>query len=75
MVTTTRSGRSASSCAARRGEEVAYEVSGEEGPPHERTYTVTARVAGRDLGSGSGRSKKHAEQEAARVAVERLGAE
>jgi ribonuclease-3 len=59
---------------ARRGEEVAYEVSGEEGPPHERTYTVLARVDGRELGSGSGRSKKHAEQEAARVAVERLGA-
>jgi ribonuclease-3 len=60
---------------ARRGEEVAYAVSGEEGPPHERTYTVTARVAGRDLGSGSGRSKKHAEQEAARAAVAKLNIE
>ncbi len=60
---------------AQRGEEVSYEVTGEDGPPHERTYTVMARVAGRDLGSGSGRSKKHAEQEAARAAVAKLGIE
>jgi len=57
---------------ARRGEEVAYEVTGEEGPPHERVYSVVARVEGRELGSGRGRSKKHAEQEAARMAVEQL---
>jgi ribonuclease-3 len=60
---------------ARRGAEVTYEVTSEEGPPHARTYTVTARVDGRALGSGSGRSKKHAEQQAARVAVEQLVAE
>jgi ribonuclease-3 len=59
---------------ARRGEEVDYEVTAEEGPPHERTYTVIARVDGRTLGSGRGRSKKHAEQEAAREAVEQMGA-
>jgi ribonuclease-3 len=57
---------------ARRGEEVAYAVTSEEGPPHERTYTVAARLEGRELGSGRGRSKKHAEQEAAREAVDRL---
>lgn len=60
---------------ARRGAEVAYEVLNEDGPPHERLYTVLARVDGRDLGHGSGRSKKHAEQEAARVAVDTLEAE
>jgi ribonuclease III len=60
---------------ARRGAEVHYAVTAEEGPPHERTYEVAARVDGQDLGSGSGRSKKHAEQEAARVAVERLAGE
>jgi ribonuclease III len=57
---------------ARRGAEVDYEITGEEGPPHERIYSVVARVEGRELGSGSGRSKKHAEQEAAQAAVERL---
>jgi len=60
---------------ARRGAEVDYEITGEEGPPHERTYSVVARVDGRELGSGSGRSKKHAEQEAARAAVEQLAGE
>jgi ribonuclease III len=60
---------------ARRGAEVSYEITAERGPPHERIYAVVARVEGEDLGSGSGRSKKHAEQEAARAAVERLAAE
>jgi ribonuclease-3 len=57
---------------ARRGAEVSYAVTSERGPAHERTYTVVARVDGRELGGGTGRSKKHAEQEAAREAVERL---
>jgi ribonuclease-3 len=59
---------------ARRGEEVGYAVTDEEGPPHARTYTVVARVGGLELGSGRGRSKKHAEQDAAREAVEKLEA-
>ena len=37
---------------ARRGSEVSYEIASEEGPPHERTYAVVARVDGRELGSG-----------------------
>jgi ribonuclease III len=57
---------------ARRGEEVGYAVTREDGPPHERTYTVIACVDGRELGCGRGRSKKHAEQQAAREAVDRL---
>jgi ribonuclease III len=57
---------------ARRGAEVGYEIVSEDGPPHERTYTILARVDGRELGRGSGRSKKHAEQEAARRAIDEL---
>jgi ribonuclease III len=57
---------------ARRGEEVSYAVAAEDGPPHARSYTVIARAQGRELGSGSGRSKKHAEQAAARMALEHL---
>ncbi len=60
---------------ARRGTAVSYEITAEEGPPHDRRYTVTATVDGRPLGSGSGRSKKYAEQQAARVTVEQLIAE
>jgi len=59
---------------AQRGELVTYEVIAEHGPPHERTFEVGASVDGRSLGSGSGRSKKHAEQAAAREAVEKLQA-
>jgi ribonuclease-3 len=59
---------------AQRGEVVTYTVTAEHGPPHERTFEVAAEVAGQPLGSGAGRSKKHAEQEAARKAVERLQA-
>ena len=57
---------------ARRGEEVSYSVAAEDGPPHARSYTVIALSQGRELGRGSGRSKKHAEQEAAREALENL---
>ena len=59
---------------AQRGEIVIYEVTAEHGPPHERTFEVAATVDGGSLGNGSGRSKKHAEQEAAREAVEKLQA-
>jgi ribonuclease III len=57
---------------AQRGEIVSYEVVGEHGPPHERTFEVIARVDTRSLGKGSGRSKKHAEQAAAHEAVDFL---
>jgi ribonuclease-3 len=55
---------------AQRGETVEYRVVEELGPPHDRTFTVLA-VSGEDtLARGSGRSKKHAEQEAARAALD-----
>ncbi len=49
-----------------------YELVKEEGPPHDRFFTVQVRIDGRVLGTGSGRSKKEAEQHAARSAYERL---
>ena len=55
---------------AQRGNVVAYTVTEEHGPPHDRTFVVSAPVDDQVLGSGAGRSKKHAEQEAARVALE-----
>jgi ribonuclease-3 len=59
---------------AQRGEVVTYEVTAELGPPHDRTFQVVAAVGDRPVGTGSGRSKKHAEQEAARTALEMLEA-
>jgi ribonuclease-3 len=60
---------------ARRGAEVSYKITGETGPPHDRTFAVAAKVDGQTLGKGQGRSKKHAEQEAAREAVEGLASD
>ena len=57
---------------AQRGEVVEYAVTTEEGPPHERTFEVTASVGAQRLATGRGRSKKAAEQEAARAAVDHL---
>jgi ribonuclease III len=57
---------------AQRGELVEYAVTAELGPPHDRTFEVLASVEGRPVGTGSGRSKKHAEQEAARAALDML---
>ncbi|MEY2535321.1 MAG: ribonuclease, partial [bacterium] len=51
---------------------VEYAVTAELGPPHDRTFEVLASVDGRPVGTGSGRSKKHAEQEAARAALEMM---
>jgi ribonuclease-3 len=59
---------------ARNGDTVAYEVASEDGPPHDRRFEIRATVGGDELGIGSGRSKKEAEQAAARRALERMRA-
>ena len=58
---------------ARRGELVAYRVTAEEGPPHQRVFEVAAVIAGEEVARGSGRSKKDAEQAAAEAALETMG--
>ncbi|HET8593564.1 MAG TPA: ribonuclease III [Solirubrobacterales bacterium] len=57
---------------ARSGEIVSYEVLSESGPPHDRLFEIRATVRGDQIGIGSGRSKKEAEQAAARGALENL---
>jgi ribonuclease-3 len=57
---------------ARRGETVDYTVTDEAGPPHDRTFEVAATVNGDEIGRGAGRSKKDAEQAAARAALNSL---
>ncbi|MGB0093402.1 MAG: putative dsRNA-binding protein, partial [Solirubrobacteraceae bacterium] len=57
---------------ARRGALVAYDVVQEQGPPHDRTFQVSANIGGVEVGRGTGRSKKDAEQEAAQAALEAL---
>jgi ribonuclease III len=58
---------------ARRGARVSYAVVAEAGPPHDRTFEVAAILDGEEVGRGSGRSKKAAEQVAAEQALQRLG--
>jgi ribonuclease III len=57
---------------ARRGLQVVYSVLDVNGPPHDRTFTCAAVIGGEEAGVGSGRSKKSAEQAAARQALDRL---
>jgi ribonuclease-3 len=47
----------------------------EDGPDHLKVFTATAVVAGRELGSGEGRTKKEAEQKAAELAWRALTTE
>ncbi|HLG07199.1 MAG TPA: ribonuclease III [Gaiellaceae bacterium] len=58
---------------ARSGRQVHYTVLEVEGPPHDRRFVCAAHVAGAQLGIGKGSTKKAAEQEAARQALEALG--
>jgi ribonuclease-3 len=46
----------------------------EEGPDHAKRFTATVSVAGKSFGTGQGRSKKEAEQNAAQEAFETLAA-
>jgi len=57
---------------ARRGELVSYSVVDEQGPPHDRTFRVSAAVDQVEIGRGVGRSKKDAEQEAAQAALDAM---
>ncbi len=58
---------------ARRGARVTYDVVRETGPAHERRFEVVATVDGEVVGTGTGRSKKAAEQEAAERALKQMG--
>ena len=57
---------------ARRGALVSYDVIDEQGPPHDRVFRIKATIGGVEVGRGTGRSKKDAEQEAAQAALEAL---
>jgi ribonuclease III len=59
---------------ARRGSSVTYTVVNVEGPPHDRTFTAAAVIDDEVLGTGTGRSKKDAEQAAAQEALAATGA-
>jgi ribonuclease-3 len=49
-----------------------YHVAAESGPDHRKLFQVEVRVRGDAIAQAAGRSKKEAEQEAARLALEKL---
>ena len=57
---------------ARLGRSVVYTTVKVEGPPHDREFTAAAVVDAEVVGTGVGRSKKDAEQAAAREALTTL---
>ena len=56
----------------KRNQALSYSLVGESGPDHDKRFEVTVCLNGNVVGSGSGSSKKRAEQDAARAAIENL---
>jgi ribonuclease-3 len=55
---------------AKTGRSVTYVVLDVEGPAHERRFSCAAQIDGVEVGMGTGRTKKEAEQAAAKQALE-----
>ena len=56
----------------KKNQALAYALVGQSGPDHDKSFDVEVSLNGRVVGRGSGSSKKRAEQDAARVAIEKL---
>jgi len=57
----------------RSGQSLTYELAGETGPDHAKTFCVRVLLNGAAIGEGVGHTKKEAEQAAARCALEAQG--
>ncbi|MBE6746784.1 MAG: ribonuclease III [Ruminococcaceae bacterium] len=56
-----------------RDEHIAYVLVGESGPDHDKRFEVEVHLDSNVIGKGAGKSKKLAEQEAAKSALELMG--
>ena len=56
----------------KKNQSLAYVLVGESGPDHDKSFMVEVSLNETVVGQGSGRSKKRAEQDAARAAIEKL---
>ena len=56
----------------KKNQVLTYTLVGESGPDHDKSFQVEVSLNGSVVGQGSGRSKKRAEQDAARSAIEKL---
>ena len=59
----------------KKNQVLSYRLTGESGPDHDKRFEVEVSLNGAVVGMGSGSSKKRAEQDAARAALERLSGE
>jgi len=56
----------------KRNQVLSYALTGESGPDHDKVFSVEVALNGKIVGAGTGSSKKRAEQDAARAAIEAL---
>ena len=56
----------------KKNQTLSYTLTGESGPDHDKRFTVEVLLNGIVVGSGTGKSKKRAEQDAAKNALENL---
>jgi ribonuclease-3 len=56
----------------KKNQVLTYTLVGESGPDHDKQFAVEVRLNGNVVGSGTGSSKKRAEQKAAHTAIETL---
>ena len=56
----------------KKNQVLTYELTAESGPDHDKHFEVCVALNGKEVGRGEGRSKKRAEQEAARLAITKL---
>ena len=56
----------------KKNQVLTYRLAGQSGPDHDKQFDVEVSLNGQVVGSGSGSSKKRAEQMAARSAIEKL---
>ena len=56
----------------KKNQVLSYSLLSETGPDHDKHFEVCVALNGKEVGRGEGRSKKRAEQEAARLAIAKL---
>ncbi len=56
----------------KKNQVITYELTGQSGPDHDKHFSVQVLLNGTPIGYGEGTSKKRAEQDAARDALEKL---
>ena len=56
-----------------QGETLNYVITGESGPDHDKRFEAEVHLNSNVIGRGTGKSKKQAEQEAAKEALQLMG--